>query len=360
MAKKLLLLSASLLLCLAGLELASRFLFGTSLPAPRMAVVGEARRRWCCIGEHDRKAQTYRPGIEFRHCYDGPGAGRLDEDDCATYHINAWGYRDLERRRRRPPQARRILVFGDSFSFGEGVRFEDTWVRLLAASLEAGEGARGEPVEVVSLAVAGDGTAQQLARYRRFGRRLRPDLVILQWNTNDFALSGLAEEHARLIGARYRNLYDESERYRWSALVHTIWYRLAMREISRGLIRLNEEELARGRRFFEMLRDFRDEVVSDGGDFLLLIFPELIHFDDHPYANIVQALSDFARTNGIAYVDLLPELSRYDARELWVHETDHHPNYVAHEIAHRALLEHLDAWRAGQAQLRSGARTKAR
>jgi lysophospholipase L1-like esterase len=359
MMKKLLLLSSSILLSLLVLELASRLLFGTQLPEPRRVVLGEAERRWCCIGENDLKTKTYRPGIEFKHCYDGPGAGRLEEDDCVAYQINDWGYRDLERQRDKPARTRRVLVFGDSFSFGEGVRFEETWHRLLATSLAAREGGGSERVEVVNLAVAGDGSADQLARYRRFGRKLKPDLVILQWNTNDFAVSGIVQEHARLIGARYRDLYDDSPRYRWSALVHTLWYRLAMREISSGLLRLNEQELAGGRALFEKLGRLRDEVARDGGEFLILIFPELIHFDDYPYAGIVQALRDFAREKGIAYVDLLPELSRHAASELWVHETDHHPNYVAHEIAHRAVLEHLAAWGAPD-QLSSGVRTKAR
>ena len=167
--------------------------------------------------------------------------------------------------------------------------------------------------------------------------------MILQWNTNDFAVSGLAEEHARLIGARYRNLYDESERYQ---LERPRPHHLVSPLDARDFARTDPPQRAGargGRHFFGMLRSFRDEVVRDGGDFLLLIFPELVRFDDHPYESIVEALRDFARENGIAYVDLLPELSSHPARELWVHETDHHPNYRAHEIAHRAVLQKLGA-----------------
>ena len=80
----------------------------------------------------------------------------------------------------------------------------------------------------------------------------------------------------------------------------------------------------------------------EGAGFTVLAFPELIRFDDYPYAAILELLRDYCRDEEIQLVDLLPALSKYEDHELWVHETDHHPNRVAHAIAARELLAGLD------------------
>jgi hypothetical protein len=100
-------------------------------------------------------------------------------------------------------------------------------------------------------------------------------------------------------------------------------------------------DLERGKVNFLQVMAFRDRVAGDGRTFLLLIFPELIDFDRYPYQGIVDALDDFCRGEGIAAVNLLPALAEHDAADLWAHETDHHPNQLAHRIACEQLLPAL-------------------
>ena len=74
------------------------------------------------------------------------------------------------------PGVRRIVVIGDSFSFGHGVEVEEAWPARL-------EGLLGKklsvPVEVANLSVTGYGTDQQLLRFEDRGIDLKPDAVIL-------------------------------------------------------------------------------------------------------------------------------------------------------------------------------------
>jgi len=71
----------------------------------------------------------------------------------------------------RVPDHARIVVVGDSFSFGYGVTGRETWVTRLEALLSS--------TEVINLSVTGYGTDQQMMRLEAEGLAFQPDLVIV-------------------------------------------------------------------------------------------------------------------------------------------------------------------------------------
>jgi hypothetical protein len=91
---------------------------------------------------------------------------------------NAAGFRDGPHAAAKAPGAYRVVVLGDSFVFGSGVRQEGTLTRRLAAHLGSG-------FEIANLGVPGYGTDQELLTLRRWGRALSPDLVLLGFFWND-------------------------------------------------------------------------------------------------------------------------------------------------------------------------------
>ena len=54
----------------------------------------------------------------------------------------------------------------------------------------------------------------------------------------------------------------------------------------------------------------------------MLIFPELIAFDDYPFLGMIEKLESYCLSANLTCINLLPELSQYSAHELWAHETD--------------------------------------
>ena len=103
-----------------------------------------------------------------------PGAeGRLaSEEFDVAIRINGRGERsDAEVPTERTPGRRRIVVVGDSFTFGHGVEAAEAWPARLQALLP--------DTEVVNLAVTGYGTDQQLLRLEKRGLAYKPDVVIL-------------------------------------------------------------------------------------------------------------------------------------------------------------------------------------
>jgi lysophospholipase L1-like esterase len=292
---------------------------------------------WCCgplleLGVTAR----FESKSTFAHCYSGVHGGDFDDEGCVTYRINRHGYRGADFAREKPVDAFRIVILGDSFTFGEGTPEPLIYPTRLGEALGARR-ADGRWVEVVNLGVPGDDARGALATYRSLGRRLAADWVVFQWNTNDFPSPDVQEDHLRLIGARYRKLFAEAEALRWSRLLSVTWLRLQTWRLSREVIATTREDAERGHYAFEAIGRLRSLVEQDGARFTVLAFPELIRFEAYPYAALLEALHAYCRQERIHVIDLLPALAAHRDRELWVHETDHHPNRLAHAIAAREL-----------------------
>ena len=98
--------------------------------------------------------------------------------------VNSLGFRDpREYSLTKPPGAFRILVLGDSVTFGHGAQFETTYPYLLEQRLR-----RWRPDvtwEVWNLGVPGYNTRQELMYLQEVGQRFQPDLVVVGFYPND-------------------------------------------------------------------------------------------------------------------------------------------------------------------------------
>jgi lysophospholipase L1-like esterase len=109
--------------------------------------------------------------------YDGWFAG-------VPVRTNALGFRDdREYDLAKPRGAFRIVVLGDSVTFGHGSIFEHTYPRLLERRLRAWK--PGVDWQVWNLGVPGYNTSQELAYLLEIGAAYRPDLVIVGFYAND-------------------------------------------------------------------------------------------------------------------------------------------------------------------------------
>jgi hypothetical protein len=99
-----------------------------------------------------------------------------------TITINRWGVRDARPFDAKPPGVRRILVLGDSVTWG-GIRErqENLFTHVLEEQLE--------DTEVVNAGVNGYSTAQMAALYETHLSELSPDLVLLYAIPGDFTRS---------------------------------------------------------------------------------------------------------------------------------------------------------------------------
>ena len=110
--------------------------------------------------------------------YDGWFAG-------VPARTNSLGFRDpREYSLEKAPGTFRILVLGDSVTFGHGATYETSYPYLLEQRLRSWN--PQVKWEVWNLGVPGYNTAQELAYLHEVGERYAPDLVVVGFFLNDF------------------------------------------------------------------------------------------------------------------------------------------------------------------------------
>ncbi len=107
-----------------------------------------------------------------------PGASQLDEGRPVS--VNGQGYRGRQLPSRPTPGQQRVVLLGDSVTFGTYVGDGQTFADVLQA--------RDSGLEIVNLAVQGYGLGQELLRLEREGLAYEPTVVVANiCLANDFA-----------------------------------------------------------------------------------------------------------------------------------------------------------------------------
>lgn len=176
--------------------------------------------------------------------YDGWFAG-------VPARTNSLGFRDTrEYSLAKPPGTFRILVLGDSVTFGHGALHETSYPYLLEQRLR--EWRPDVNWQVWNLGVPGYNTAQELAYLREVGERYAPDLVIVGVFPNDFTgvepdlNPGLIDRAASAVMRTMQRYVYSTELYKRIYL--TLRFRLTeSKEHQQRLAHLETEDALLGR-----------------------------------------------------------------------------------------------------------------
>ena len=104
--------------------------------------------------------------------------------------MNATGYRDVEHVRQKAAGVHRAIFVGDSFTYGVGVLFDDTYPKRTERALST---ERSEEWESIVLAVPGIGAEEEAAIVENEALGYAPDVVILGFVLNDAEDANAAE-----------------------------------------------------------------------------------------------------------------------------------------------------------------------
>jgi lysophospholipase L1-like esterase len=114
---------------------------------------------------------------------------------------NALGFRDREWSRQKISAAPRIIAIGDSFTYGAGVSYDDTFVTLLSQAVAD----RIPGTEILNMGVSAWGPHEELALLKSTVLDFNPDLVILNvYAGNDIVEDARFEPALFVGGHRYR------------------------------------------------------------------------------------------------------------------------------------------------------------
>jgi len=268
--------------------------------------------------------------------------------------VNSCGLRGDEIIVSKPGGVFRVLILGDSVTYGTGVTKDQTF----AARLEELLRDIHNPSEVLNAGVQGYTTYNELKLYSTKGKSFQPDLVVLAVCLNDVvnprlhwvytrnALTNIPDaaipnleydrEHAlpllesrahereagppsgwldrsRLYQAVHRSLprvlredADAANDYRPSLTAPTPTYLTGEDRLSIEV--LLDPRSPEFRWLVTLIGQLHDEVVADGGRFLVVLLP-LAYQLDHAYPHIPQTLLCInLDACGITCLDLLPAL----------------------------------------------------
>lgn len=297
---------------------------------------------------HPRLGYRYIPGLRARVRHEGGGY---------LLAANTDGFRSAELAADPTPGERRVFVFGDSFTAGDGVsdgrRFTDQLQRRLAQTT------------VHNFGLPGTGTDQHYLAYREFGGPHRHQLLVI----------AVLVENIRRVAAPYRGFLSRGRLAFYPKPYFTLSDdsgRLALHNVPVPKAALDAEELRAaidGSQLRELTRGFsRSRPVPEYDDpdgygwrllravllawiadaraanphtpILLVPLPLFTHVEgDADPGNYQRRFSELAIATGVAVHDPLPDLRRHPPaeRRAFRFAKDIHPT----PAGHRALADSL-------------------
>jgi lysophospholipase L1-like esterase len=242
---------------------------------------------------------------------------------------NSLGLRDREMSLDKTPGLRRLLVLGDSMTFGWGAAEEDTYPKTLERLLNR----NGIRYEVINAGVGNYNSAQEVAYFTSRGIGLQPDELILGFYIND--AEPTPAPNADLL-AQHSYVY---------VLASSLWEAVARRTgLKPSLITyyegLYDDRHPGWRACRQALVDLIGLCRREGIKLSIVLIPELHAPNrDYPFRRVHARIADIAQQNGVRAIDLLPAFDGVDPRSLWVSPGDTHPNARAHAIIAGALYQ---------------------
>ncbi|MDO8446202.1 MAG: hypothetical protein Q7T53_08890 [Deltaproteobacteria bacterium] len=293
-----------------------------------------------------------------------------------------WSLRHAGYTLQKPPNTFRIVVLGDSFTFGMGVKKEETFAYRLESLLNSKSSETR--VEVINLGFLDLNTVQELIVLTQkglnpstwsvdsgyYGLAYQPDMVLVEYTLNDvtstkrFLLEDLLPNQRRFknghLAIQYNSgpyalplpnridmfLTNNSRFYLFFLGRYTqILARLGLREGGNSAIvdtieKYNENYpgwIYVKQALYGMANIAKQKEIP----IVLIAYPYMELLDKYPYKMVHKKVCDTANTLGFYTHDLLPAFEGLDVESLRVNLIDHHPNARSHEIAAADIFTYL-------------------
>lgn len=244
----------------------------------------------------------------------------------------------------RRPGARRVVVIGDSFTYGEGVPKQ----RAFPETMQHYADWFGTPGawQILNFGFIGQDFPGLYTDSFRTALRADPDILLYVWLPNDTPRGSLQMPEILESAAYFnsRGYVQSLDGLPLSRLLHVIAIK---RRINAATIRwyqdLNGPRNKQGMREMRgFIRSMKQECDAAGVEFRVALFPMLFggpgRYDlaaQHAY------IAGLLKSMGVPVLDLAPAVLDRPAARLYVHSANFHPNVIAHRNAARALANDL-------------------
>ena len=272
-------------------------------------------------------------------------------------HVNDHGFRGVPIAA-RDDRVRRVIVFGDSATYGWGVGDEETYASRLGAKLTES----GVPAEVVNAGVNAYALFQEEIAFRRALETVEPDAAVFAFSFNESwqSLQWLDDAGRRRVlrGVQWKNWLRKSAIFHFVGEIQLRFLYDRLRgeltsDLHGGRVRTDDERIGRYR---ETMARIETGARAANVAIAFLVLPTRGRDGPDAYQ---QAMLDFARERGIPALDLTRLQGQDMTPDEWFLPRDTvHPSAAGHaDVARRleplvrALLErpvpgaqHVSAW----------------
>jgi lysophospholipase L1-like esterase len=291
----------------------------------------------------------YAARFAFRHAHSSGNAGDFiaAQGGGPAIVLNRLGFREREIPPKNPHRYR-VVVVGDSFTWGQGIEVSRRFSNLL-------EGFLGPRYEILNFGRPGNDMPEHLEVLEE-ALTVAPDFVLLQLYINDFETRQmqrprpypLLPSEADHDLERSSVLYDLMNR-QWASVQATLGVVDSYPEYMARNLR--DPDSPNSRLAFGMLRQFfercRQARVACGA--VLFPAPDAMgpNGSHYPFGYLHERVQATCASEQVHCLDLVPAFSTIpDPRSMWVSPFDAHPNAMANQRASREILQQFaPLWR---------------
>jgi lysophospholipase L1-like esterase len=261
--------------------------------------------------------------------------------------IDAAGFRGPDHALQKSGDQFRILLLGDSYTFGWAVAEDSTYGSVLGRLL-LGRGANCQKVEVINGGVNGYNTEQEIAFLRLIGLKYHPDLVIIAFTPNDIMTE--SETKTMLRYPALRRLLEQSALYQFlapriKAMVFARDRGAYTETMSKFLEQPDSAVLVRWAQVRLALLQLGDMAERDSFRLLIAAFPFATQMDPTSRSDAPQTLlRQLHSESAIPLVDLLPAFRRAALRGdklFLINDPTRHPGPQGHAVAAAELFQFI-------------------
>lgn len=261
--------------------------------------------------------------------------GSVDMKRTFPYRTNAHGLRDRDRPP-KTPGSKRVLVIGDSYTWGYAVAEEEAYPQVAERLLRE----RGRPdIEVINGGIPDYNTRQERQVLEQLMPVYEPDAVFLAYVVNDAEPSTAMPNNPEETYRHSRSWFlTEAAEWFNRRIFRRRVFASAKDNVGSNYLDGFAEGSVKWRDSREAIRQMRDLCAAAGIPFTVLILPDVTqHLDDrYAWRPIHDAVAKWSHELNIPVFDLLTLFRGEDHQTLLV-PWDGHPN----ADAHRRMAEFL-------------------
>jgi lysophospholipase L1-like esterase len=260
------------------------------------------------------------------------GANRKAHLMGVDVETSSQGLRDRDFTLEPKPGVPRILMVGDSLTFGWGVPFEATFSKRIEKLFAAD----GKEVEVINTGVGNWNTVQEVTYFLTKAKDFKPNIVVLNFFVNDAEPVPQNRPPSLLMRNCYACVFIAG---RIDMLRRLFFGGPSWDEYYLGLYGNGDAPGWLAAK--AAIKQLADYCKANNIKFVVASLPELHDVANYHFGPVTQLVKEAALENGATFVDLLPAVNKADSAALWVTPPDPHPNAFANELLAAGLYEAL-------------------